>query len=155
MEGNPHPDCEDRCLQSAQEDLLPSPRLQTTQPAPPPSPRLQSPHPVPLPQAGEGDEGVGFRSTQPNLPVSPEVYRLQEKFWRQVELCQAEILEGPGKTLRWGVPDGRRDPESGEWMHDDLLISAALCGVLDSQAWGLAVSQTTYFDPLAGLEEVY
>jgi hypothetical protein len=38
--------------------------------------------------------------------------------------------------MRWGVPDGTLDPASGEAVHDDLLISAALCAVLDSQPWG-------------------
>lgn len=54
-------------------------------------------------------------------------------FYRQLELCQYEILPGPEKRLRWGVPDGSRDPLSGEPAHDDLLISAALCTVLDEQ----------------------
>ena len=33
------------------------------------------------------------------------------------------------------VPEGARDPQSGEPLHDDLLISAALCAVLDAQPW--------------------
>jgi len=54
-------------------------------------------------------------------------------FWQQLEHCQYEILPGPNKTMRWGVPDGTRDPASGELMHDDLILSAALCAVLDEQ----------------------
>jgi hypothetical protein len=33
------------------------------------------------------------------------------------------------------VPDGTRDPASGELVHDDLLISASLCAVLDEATW--------------------
>ena len=38
--------------------------------------------------------------------------------------------------MSWGVPEGTRDPASGDLVHDDLLLSAALCAVLDSQPWG-------------------
>jgi hypothetical protein len=57
------------------------------------------------------------------------------EFWRQVEFCEFEILEGPQKRVRWGVPDGTRDPATGDLVHDDLLISAAMCAVLDKQKW--------------------
>jgi len=46
-----------------------------------------------------------------------------------------EVLPGPQKLLRWGVPDGTRDELTGKLIHDDLLISAALCAVLDEQEW--------------------
>jgi hypothetical protein len=36
---------------------------------------------------------------------------------------------GTEQRLRWGVPDGNP-------MHDDLILSAALCAVLDEQSWG-------------------
>ncbi len=62
-------------------------------------------------------------------------YALQEMFYRQAKNCQYRVLEGPGKLLRWGVPDGSRDPVDGTMLHDDLLISAALCTVLDEQNW--------------------
>ncbi len=70
-----------------------------------------------------------------------ELFALQQIFWQQVESCQSQILEGPGKVMRWGVPDGFRDPLTGELVHDDLLISASLVAVLDSFSWGLARSQ--------------
>ncbi len=53
--------------------------------------------------------------------------QLQNTFWRQVEHCQSTVLEGPGKKMRWGVPDGTRDDTTGELVHDDLLVSAAMC----------------------------
>ena len=80
---------------------------------------------------------------------------LQHTFWSQVESCQSQILEGPGKIIRWGVPDGYRDEASGELVHDDLLVSAALVGLLDGQEWGLAKSSVNYADPLEGFKDAY
>ncbi|MEN6394307.1 MAG: hypothetical protein ABFD53_10905, partial [Anaerolineaceae bacterium] len=81
---------------------------------------------------------------------------LSSLFWKQVEYCQATVLEGPGKLLQWGVPNGMRDPETGETLHDDLLISAALCAVLDKQSWGVGESRVvTQIDPLQGLGEAF
>jgi hypothetical protein len=37
--------------------------------------------------------------------------------------------------MKWGVPDGTRDHATGELIHDDLLLSAALCAALDEQEW--------------------
>jgi hypothetical protein len=75
-------------------------------------------------------------------------------FWNQIQFCEFEILPGPQKRVRWGVPDGRRDPATGDLVHDDLLISAALCAVLDKQKW--LVSSPTYIieapDPLEELD---
>jgi hypothetical protein len=61
--------------------------------------------------------------------------QIQNEFWRQVSFCEFEILPGPQKTVRWGVPDGTRDPSDGNLVHDDLLISAAMVATLDSQDW--------------------
>lgn len=56
-------------------------------------------------------------------------------FLRQLAFTRATLLPGPGKTLRWGVPDGTRDPLDGSFIHDDLVLSAALCAVLDRLDW--------------------
>jgi len=51
----------------------------------------------------------------------------QAEFWRQVQAAEYEVLPGPGRRLRWGA-----------WQpgaHDDLLISAALCAVLEGDSW--------------------
>ncbi|NMC29380.1 MAG: hypothetical protein GYA45_04845 [Pelolinea sp.] len=64
-----------------------------------------------------------------------QVAAAQTEFWRQVRFCEFEILPGPNKTVRWGVPDGTRDPATGELVHDDLLISAAMLSLLDEQDW--------------------
>jgi hypothetical protein len=62
---------------------------------------------------------------------------LQAEFYRQVGFCQYEIQVGPARAMTWGVPDGTRDPVTGQLVHDDLLVSAALACVLDEQAWQL------------------
>ena len=48
-----------------------------------------------------------------------------QQFWREVKAADYEVLGGPNKLMRWGVADPA--------VHDDLLISAALCAVLDRQ----------------------
>jgi len=60
---------------------------------------------------------------------------LQKEFYHQLAFCQYAVGLGPAKELRWGVPDGTRDPASGAFVHDDLVMSAALSVVLDRQAW--------------------
>lgn len=59
----------------------------------------------------------------------------QEEFNLEAIYCQVDIQAGPERKMRWGVPDGTRDPSSGKLIHDDWLISAALCAVLDGQEW--------------------
>jgi hypothetical protein len=56
----------------------------------------------------------------------------------QYTACQSEILPGPGKTLRWGVPEGVRGAD-GELVHDDFLLADALAAVLDRLAWSAVV----------------
>lgn len=53
------------------------------------------------------------------------------QFWREVGACEFEVLPGPGKLLRWRVPDPA--------VHDDMLISAALVSVLDGMPWAVEV----------------
>jgi hypothetical protein len=65
---------------------------------------------------------------------------IDEEMSRQLEHCQFTILDGPGKTMRWGVPDGQRDAITGELVHDDYVVSAALISVLDHESWGLGES---------------
>ncbi|HVN56507.1 MAG TPA: hypothetical protein VMT46_19425 [Anaerolineaceae bacterium] len=80
--------------------------------------------------------------------------QLQEEFFHQLELCQMTIIPGPEHRMRWGVPDGTRDPATGELVHDDLVLSAALVGVLDQQEWFLP-GQTVILagrDPLHSMD---
>jgi hypothetical protein len=81
---------------------------------------------------------------------------LQDLFWKQVEACQIEVLPGPQRHARWGVPPGRRDPHSGAPLHDDLLISAALCAALESLPHRLARSALLPSpDPLGRYTDAY
>ena len=67
-----------------------------------------------------------------------------------------EISIGPNRSMKWGVPDGTRDESSGELLHDDLVISAAMCALLDEQEWGRAESSIIdATDPLKDLGEVF
>ncbi|MEA3326693.1 MAG: hypothetical protein U9R53_05215 [Chloroflexota bacterium] len=62
---------------------------------------------------------------------------LHTDFFRQLEYCQYEILPGPDKKIKWSVPDGTRNPSTGDLIHDDLLISAALLSILDQKSWAV------------------
>ena len=56
------------------------------------------------------------------------------QFWYEVAACEFEVRPGPSQQMRWGVWE---PPAYDGWIargHDDLLISAALCAVLDKQA---------------------
>jgi hypothetical protein len=66
-----------------------------------------------------------------------EFKQLQDLFLCQLAHCQYEIQSGPEKRIQWGVPDGTRDLVSGELVHDDLAISAAMLSLLDNQSWSL------------------
>lgn len=66
---------------------------------------------------------------------APEQERWRSLFWRQLAFCEVEVLPGPGQVMRWGVPEGKRDPLNGQVLHDDLVISAALCSLLDRERW--------------------
>lgn len=81
---------------------------------------------------------------------------VQSEFWRQVRYTQMEIVGGPSHRMKWGVPDGTRDPQSGDLIHDDLVISAALCCVLDGCKWGKAESSILVpVDPLSGYRDIF
>ena len=56
----------------------------------------------------------------------------QRQFVAQARACKSSISMGPERLLRWQVPAGTRD-EIGREVHDDWLISAALCAVLETQ----------------------
>ncbi|OGN76357.1 MAG: hypothetical protein A2X25_09025 [Chloroflexi bacterium GWB2_49_20] len=52
----------------------------------------------------------------------------------QYRTCQSEVLPGPTKTLRWGVPEGKRDSD-GTLIHDDFLLADSLVTQLDTLDW--------------------
>ncbi|HHX65913.1 MAG TPA: hypothetical protein GX702_13610 [Chloroflexi bacterium] len=45
------------------------------------------------------------------------------QFWCEVAAADYQVVDGPERTMRWGVPDPA--------VHDDLLVSAALCALLE------------------------
>ncbi len=65
---------------------------------------------------------------------------LQELFFEQCKRTTFELMPGPGKLTRWSVPEGARSFNSGEPLHDDLLLSAALVAALSDEPWGTAES---------------
>jgi hypothetical protein len=79
-----------------------------------------------------------------------EYHPFDEKLRMQLEHCRSEIVQGPSKAMRWGVPDGRRDHASGERVHDDDLMTAAMCCLLDRMEWrvSLPTTWTTPKDPM-------
>jgi len=82
--------------------------------------------------------------------------REAETFWREIEFCQYEVLPGPAHLLRWGVPAGTRDPATGDLVHDDTVLSAALVAVLDELPWAADTGAGTIIrtaDPLATMNE--
>ena len=75
-------------------------------------------------------------------------------FWGQCAACTLEVCSGPEQRIRWGVAQGTRDPASGAPLHDDLLLSAALCAVLDGQSWVFSAAPLVIQarDPLVELD---
>lgn len=82
---------------------------------------------------------------------------LQALFFTQLEQTQYEIAPGAGRILRWSVPDGARHPLTGEPLHDDLVLSAALAAVLEHQRWSLPAAPLLIprADPLQELDQGY
>jgi hypothetical protein len=81
--------------------------------------------------------------------------RYQEWFFRQAQGCQMEVLPAAERRLSWGVPATRRDPLTHDLLHDDLLISAALCAVLEGRVAGEARSRVLEaLDPFSDYGEV-
>jgi hypothetical protein len=80
--------------------------------------------------------------------VHPDAVRLQ------YANCQSEILPGPTKILRWGVPEGTRGP-NGELIHDDFVIADSLVAVLDRLDWRIPVVAAISHapDPLASMSQ--
>lgn len=68
-------------------------------------------------------------------PDTTPTDNLRSQFYREASACQYAIQPGPAKLMQWAVPSSARDPETGEVLHDDELLSAALCAVLDQQVW--------------------
>ena len=58
--------------------------------------------------------------------------------------------------MRWAVPDGTRDVATGDLVHDDYVLSAALISLLDQETWGVGDSQVVQQkDILEGMGETF
>jgi hypothetical protein len=71
----------------------------------------------------------------------------------QYSHCICEILPGPAKTLRWGVPDGTRGPD-GELIHDDFILADSLTAILDRLEWAIQTEPRiiSAMDPLESMD---
>ncbi len=94
-----------------------------------------NPHPVTCPQQRIASEHPQDATKQSKEIPTNSLFLLHTLFFRQLEYCQYEIIPGPDKRIRWSVPDGTRDPATGEYLHDDLIISAAMLSLLDEKPW--------------------
>ncbi len=86
--------------------------------------------------------------------LQPDQASAQRQFFEQLSACQHKVGQGPDQRISWGVPDGTRSTASGELVHDDWILSAALCAALENLDWqpaapALIVSAP---DPLKGME---
>ena len=81
-------------------------------------------------QEYRGDELIspdsGFVPGRERYEIIKDPSLLQQMFYRELRACRLEPA-GNGMTVRWGVKDGTRDPSCGRLIHDDLVMSAALC----------------------------
>lgn len=73
-----------------------------------------------------GWEFLGLCSSGRFLDHRSDDSPAQQRFWREVAAARYELGDGPNQQMRWGVPDPA--------IHDDLLISAALCAALPQTA---------------------
>jgi hypothetical protein len=104
---------------------------------------------------GQSANPAGSRWQAGAPSYGPTYSKLQCDFWEQAGYCQSVVLDGPGKMMRWGVPDGTRSVDTGDLVHDDLVLSAALCAVLDEQEWFITAPAIVIpgKDPLLELDQ--
>ena len=100
-----------------------------------------------------------WQEAQPNdEPEFAEQISLQQLFYRQLRACQVELVAGPQKGMRWGIKPGVTDPITGQFLHDDLLMSAALAAYLDERIGAGSSGETLIVrrgDPLKSLDKGY
>jgi nitroreductase len=107
-------------------------------------------------EVGGQTTDAGDQAPEMAEPIRLPTSDLQHLFWTQLTHCQYEIRPGPGRALAWGVPAGTRDAATGALVHDDLLLSAALCAELDRLPWRPATGPAVILraaDPLVELSQ--
>ena len=72
-----------------------------------------------------------FKRGRTSLEILHDPAVLQHMFIHELRACRMEPTLDV-RTVRWGVPEGTRDPGTGRMIHDDLVMSAAL-SVLDEE----------------------
>ncbi len=97
---------------------------------------------------------VGSQRVDDEAPFRHPASGLQSLFWRQLAHVQFEIRPGARRAIAWGVPDGTHDPETSGYLHDDLVISAALCARLDGLPWHAATGPGVILAAADPLEEL-
>lgn len=95
-------------------------------------------------------DGGRLKDYAPQTDQPRKLSNLHAMFFQQLQHIQFSILPGPEKRIRWGAPDGTRDLDSGEFVHDDLVMCAALISQLDEQSWSTTgpSAVVTAHDPL-------
>ncbi len=98
--------------------------------------------------AGTASENAGPRHVVPlrSSNVTPSMVD------KQYTACVSEVLLGPQKTMRWGVPEGTRDA-NGELIHDDIVMADALLAEADLLEWHVH-TPTFIIPPKDPLEEM-
>ncbi len=84
----------------------------------------------------------------------PQQAFMQQEFFAQLRACQFQVNESPERRMKWGVPETARNPENGEPLHDDWILSAALSAVLEKLDWHTTAPALIVPapDPLQGME---
>ncbi len=77
-----------------------------------------------------GPEESDFRPGKDAYEILSDPGLLQRMFFRELQACRLEPMAN-AQTVRWGVPEGTRDPASVRIIHDDLVMSAALAALAD------------------------
>ena len=80
---------------------------------------------------------------------------LQARYFEQIRYCRYEGVLGPGNLIKFAVPDGTRN-EQGEYVHDDLIMSAAMSAVIEEKIAGnwIAPAETLVVQAADPLEEM-
>ncbi|MBN2044501.1 MAG: hypothetical protein JW757_05730 [Anaerolineales bacterium] len=77
----------------------------------------------------------GLQRSGEKNKLAGQLSYLNDLFFKQLQFTEYEIQPGPEKRIAWSVPNGRRDPGTGELIHDDLVIGAAMLSLLDARRW--------------------
>lgn len=79
-----------------------------------------------------------------------EYHPMDAKFIEQLEHCKYSTGVGPDKPMKWGVPESATNKLTDERIHDDDIITAALCCLLDQGKWHIPTAPRAEegFEPL-------